>query len=159
MQKITTHLWFDDQAEEAAQYYIATFGDGRIVETHQFPGPDSDADDVVTVTFELFGQQFIALNGGQQDFHFNESVSLYVECDDQEEVDRYWSKLVGDGGREIACGWLRDKYGLPWQIVPKQLTEALSDPDPAAAKRAMNAMLGMKKIDIEGLRSALQPQG
>ena len=155
MQKITTYLWFVDQAEQAAEYYTSIFEDGRIVETNRFPGPEDT--EVVLVTFELAGQRFIALNGGRQGFGFNESVSLYVDCDGQDEVDYYWSKLTEGGGEEGPCGWLKDRYGLSWQIIPKQLTEALTDPDPGAANNAMQAMLAMRKIDIDGLRAA-QPQ-
>ncbi|GAA2362898.1 VOC family protein [Nonomuraea africana] len=141
MQKITTYLWFDNQAEEAANHYVSIFPNSRVVEVTP-----------MIVTFELDGQRFIALNGGPQ-FTFNEAISLYVDCENQEEVDELWAKLV-DGGEESQCGWLKDKYGLSWQIIPKQLPKLLSDPDPARAERAMQAMLKMSKINIKELEAA-----
>ncbi|MEV5510183.1 VOC family protein [Streptomyces orinoci] len=157
-QKITTFLWFTDQAEEAAEFYVSVFGgDSRIVDktlyTEDSPGKPGT---VMTVVFELAGQQFVALNGGDRGFTFNEAVSLSVDCDGQEEVDRFWSALTADGGQEGPCAWLKDKYGLSWQIVPRQLPEILGGPDKEGAARAMQAMLGMKKIDVQGLRSAYE---
>ncbi|MGI5285397.1 VOC family protein [Nonomuraea polychroma] len=153
MQKITTYLWFDNQAEEAAQFYTSLFDDSRIVEVQRYPeGVPGPAGTVMVVTFELAGQRFIALNGGPQ-FTFNEAVSLYVDCESQEEVDELWAKLT-DGGEESQCGWLKDRWGLSWQIIPRRLTELLSDPDPARAQRAMQAMLGMQKIDVQALEKA-----
>ncbi|MCC2274075.1 VOC family protein [Streptomyces sp. ET3-23] len=153
MQKITTFLWFDDQAEEAVEHYMSCFADSRIVDVRRYgeagPGP---AGSVMTILFELAGQRFIALNGGPR-FTFNEAVSLSVDCATQEEVDELWAKL-SDGGEEGPCGWLKDKFGLSWQIVPRRLMELIGDPDPARANRAMKAMLGMKKIDIRGLEDA-----
>lgn len=153
MQKITTYLWFDNQAEEAAQFYTTLFGDSRIVDVQRYseggPGPAGSA---MMVTFELAGQRFLALNGGPQ-FKFTEAISLYVECEDQKEVDDLWARLT-DGGEESQCGWLKDKWGLSWQIIPRRLAELLSDPDPARAQRAMQAMLGMQKIDIQALEDA-----
>ncbi|MFG6194277.1 VOC family protein [Nonomuraea sp. JJY05] len=147
MQKITTFLWFDDQAEEAAEFYTSLFKDSRVVEVT--PGPAGSA---MVVTFELAGQRFIALNGGPE-FKFTEAVSLYVDCDSQEEVDELWAKLT-EGGEESQCGWLKDKYGLSWQIIPRRLQELIGDPDPERAQRAMKAMLGMRKIDVQGLEDA-----
>lgn len=156
MQKITTFLWFDNQAEEAANYYVSLFDDSRVVDTQRYgeAGP-GEPGSVMVVTFELDGQQFRALNGGPQ-FKFNEAISLEVECEGQDEVDELWGKLTSDGGEEGPCGWLKDKYGLSWQIVPKTLNELLSDPDPVKSQRVMEAMLGMKKIDVKGLVDAYE---
>ncbi|MGV9308902.1 VOC family protein [Nonomuraea sp. NPDC004354] len=142
MQKITTYLWFDNQAEEAANHYVSIFGNSRIVEVTP-----------MMVTFELEGQRFLALNGGPQ-FRFTEAISLYVDCESQDEVDELWARLIADGGEESQCGWLKDKYGLSWQIIPKALPKLLSDPDPARAERAMQAMLKMSKIDVKALEDA-----
>ncbi|WP_274563993.1 VOC family protein [Streptomyces spiramyceticus] len=154
MQKITTFLWFDDQAEEAAEFYTSVFGNSRVLEVQRYgdTGPGKPGS-VMLVTFELEGQSFMALNGGPE-FSFTEAVSLYVDCVSQEEVDDLWAKLTADGGSEGPCGWLKDKYGLSWQIIPRALTEMLSDPDSEKAGRAMQAMLGMKKIDVQALRHA-----
>ncbi|WP_328905350.1 VOC family protein [Streptomyces sp. NBC_00234] len=154
MQKITTFLWFDDQAEEAARYYVSVFGgDSRILGvTHYGAAAPGETGSVMTVAFRLADQEYIALNGGPQ-FPFTEAISLSVDCEDQAEVDRLWDTLT-EGGEEGQCGWLKDRYGLSWQIVPKGLTEVLSDPDPARAERAMKAMLGMRKLDIQALRDA-----
>ncbi|MEW2083139.1 VOC family protein [Streptomyces sp. NPDC005283] len=153
MQKITTFLWFDNQAEEAAQHYTSIFDDSRVTDVQRYgeagPGEQGTA---MTVTFELAGQKFIALNGGPQ-FRFTEAISLYVDCASQEEVDELWAKL-GAGGEEGPCGWLKDKFGLSWQIVPKTLTDLLSDPDPVKSQQVMKAMLEMKKIDVQGLKDA-----
>ncbi|HEX5569455.1 MAG TPA: VOC family protein [Streptomyces sp.] len=153
-QKITTCLWFDYQAEEAARHYTSVFGDSRIVEVRRYgqAGPGK-AGTVMTVTFELAGQRFLALNGGPQ-FPFTEAISLSVDCATQEEVDELWARL-GEGGEEGPCGWLKDRYGLSWQIVPRKLEELLGDPDPAVSERAMKAMLGMRKIDVQGLLDAV----
>lgn len=154
MQKITTFLWFDNQAEEAVNHYTSIFDDSRVVDVQRYgkAGPGEEGS-VMTVTFELAGQRFIALNGGPE-FRFNEAISLYVDCGTQEEVDTLWAKLTDGGGEEGPCGWLKDRYGVSWQIVPKTLTDLLSDPDPAKSERVMKAMLGMKKIDIKGLEDA-----
>ncbi|AXK34818.1 VOC family protein [Streptomyces armeniacus] len=154
MQKITTYLWFDDQAEEAARHYTSIFDNSRILEIQRYgeAGP-GEPGAVMIVTFELAGQRFIALNGGPQ-FPFTEAVSLYVDCESQEEVDDLWDKLLSGGGEPTACGWLRDRYGLSWQIIPRRLTDLLTDPDPARAERAMKAMLKMQKIDIQTLEDA-----
>jgi predicted 3-demethylubiquinone-9 3-methyltransferase (glyoxalase superfamily) len=155
MQKITPFLWFDTQAEEAAKFYISTFPNSRIVTVARYgdagPGPKGS---VMTVVFELDGQRMIALNGGPQ-FKFTEAISLSVDCKTQEEVDHYWTKL-SQGGRESQCGWLKDRYGLSWQVNPAVLGEMLADPDPKKAKRVMQAMLKMKKIDIAALEAAAQ---
>ena len=153
----TTCLWFDTEAEEAANHYTSIFTDsrlGRVVRyTEAGPGP---AGSVVTVEFELNSQKFVALNGGPQ-FTFNEAVSFQIPCADQDEVDFYWSKL-SDGGQEIACGWLKDKYGLCWQVIPTVLVDMISDPDPEKAKRATVAMLTMTKFDIAALQNAYAGQ-
>ncbi|MEV1247414.1 VOC family protein [Nonomuraea sp. NPDC050022] len=153
MQKITTFLWFDNQAEEAAAFYTSLFEDSRILEVQRYgdagPGPAGTA---MTVSFELAGQRFVALNGGPE-FAFTEAISLYVDCASQEEVDELWAKLT-EGGSESQCGWLKDRWGLSWQIVPKVLPELLGNPDPAKAQQVMKAMLGMRKIDIKALEEA-----
>ncbi|GAA4913310.1 VOC family protein [Streptomonospora salina] len=154
MQKIMTHLWFDDQAEEAARFYTSIFGDSRIVEVTDYgrtaPGT---AVTILAVTFELAGQRYIALNAGPA-FTFNEAVSLYVDCADQEEVDYYWSRLLEGGGEAVQCGWLKDRYGLSWQVVPRTLTDLMADPDPERAGRAFEAMMGMVKLDAAELQAA-----
>lgn len=153
MQKITPFLWFDNNAEEAVKLYVSIFKNSKILETRRYgdagPGPKGS---VMTVTFQLEGQEFIALNGGPH-FKFTEATSFFVKCKTQREVDELWEKLSA-GGEKGRCGWLKDKFGLSWQIVPDALGEALSDPDPEKAKRAMNAMLQMDKIDIEKLKRA-----
>jgi predicted 3-demethylubiquinone-9 3-methyltransferase (glyoxalase superfamily) len=155
MNKITPFLWFNDQAEEAAKFYTSIFKNSRIGKITRYgesgPGP---AGSVMTVAFELNGQEFVALNGGPL-FKFNEAISFVVNCETQAEVDDYWSKLTA-GGEEVQCGWLKDKYGLSWQVVPTVLPELLSDPDPVKAQRVMAAMLQMKKIDIDSLRRAYE---
>ncbi|MFE9394244.1 VOC family protein [Streptomyces flavidovirens] len=149
----TTCLWFDGQAEEAANHYVSIFKDsrlGRIVRYNEAgPGPVGE---VLTVEFEVNGQKFVGLNGGPQ-FTFNEAISFQIFCADQDEVDYYWSKL-SDGGAEVACGWLRDKYGVSWQVVPDGLIEMISDPDPDKAKRSTEAMMSMVKFDVAALRRA-----
>ncbi|MEU7856075.1 VOC family protein [Nonomuraea sp. NPDC049141] len=153
MQKITTYLWFDNQAEEAAEFYTSIFEDSRILEVNRYgdagPGPAGTA---MMVSFELAGQRFLALNGGPQ-FAFTEAISLYVDCASQEEVDELWAKLT-EGGEESQCGWLKDRWGLSWQIIPKALPELLGNPDPAKAQQVMKAMMGMRKIDISALEAA-----
>ena len=155
MQKITPFLWFDTQAEEAAKYYVSIFPKSKILRTARYgeagPGPKGS---MMTVEFELDGQRMIALNGGPH-FKFTEAISLSVDCKDQEEVDRYWSKL-SRGGQESQCGWLKDKYGLSWQVNPAILGEILAGPDAKKAKRVMEAMLKMKKIDIAALKAAAE---
>ncbi len=155
MQKITPFLWFDDQAEEAANFYTSIFKDSKIGEVTRYgeagPGP---AGTVMTITFQLDGQEFIALNGGPH-FKFTEAISFSVACETQAEVDDYWEKLSEDG-EEGPCGWLKDKYGLSWQITPSVLGELLDDPDPVKSQRVMEAMLQMQKIDIETLKQAYE---
>jgi predicted 3-demethylubiquinone-9 3-methyltransferase (glyoxalase superfamily) len=153
MQKITPCLWFDTEAEEAAAFYTSVFKNSRILSVSRFgeAGP-RPAGMVMTVNFELDGQEFVALNGGPE-FSFDEALSFQVNCDGQDEVDYYWSKLTA-GGEEGPCGWLKDKFGLSWQIVPTRLVELIEDPDPEKSQRAMRAMLEMKKIDIAALEQA-----
>lgn len=154
MQRIVTFLWFDDQAEEAVQLYTSLFPGARILGVQRY-GPDNMGTPgaVMTVNFELFGQEFIALNGGPM-FKFTEAVSLFVRCESQAEVDKYWGALTADGGEESMCGWLKDKFGLSWQIIPNALMEMLGDPDPEKAARATQAMLKMRKIDLAELQRA-----
>jgi len=153
MPKTTPCLWFDTEGEEAATFYTSVFPNSRITEVSHYgdAGP-RPAGSVMTVSFELDGQPYVALNGGPE-FTFSEAISFQVSCDGQDEVDHYWDSLVA-GGEEGPCGWLKDKFGLSWQIVPTALLELLSDPDQEKAQRAMAAMIQMKKIDIEGLRQA-----
>jgi len=148
MQRITPFLWFDGKAEEAMKFYVSIFKDSKIVST--MPGPDGK---VLTGTFQLEGQQFMALNGGPQ-FKFTEAISLFVNCETQAEVDELWNKLTAGGGAESQCGWLKDKFGLSWQIIPSALGRFLGDKDRAKAGRAMQAMLQMKRIDIAKLQQA-----
>ena len=149
MPNITPFLWYDNQAEEAATYYTKIFPNSKI--THVQPGPDGSA---MVVQFELDGQAFTALNGGPQHYTFNESVSFVVDCRDQSDVDHYWDALTADGGEPGPCGWLKDRYHLSWQIVPRALNELLADPDPERAARAMQAMLKMTKLDVAELQAA-----
>ncbi|MDT0309464.1 VOC family protein [Streptomyces sp. DSM 44917] len=154
MEKVTTFLWFDDKAEEAAEFYTSLFPDSRITEVRRWghAGP-GEPGAVMTVTFELAGRPYTALNGGPH-FTFTEAISLSVDCADQAEVDDLWERLTADGGQESECGWLKDKYGLSWQIVPRRLMELIADPDPERAARATKAMLGMKKLDVQALEDA-----
>ena len=150
MKKITPFLWFDTQAEEAMNFYCSIFKNSKVNNISR--GPDGKA---FIVSFELEGQEFMALNAGPE-FKFNESISLYVDCEDQAEVDYFWNALTTDGGEESMCGWLKDKYGLSWQIIPKQLGELMGDPDPEKAKRVRDAMLRMRKIIVADLQKAYQ---
>jgi predicted 3-demethylubiquinone-9 3-methyltransferase (glyoxalase superfamily) len=153
-QKIVPNLWFDTQAEEAAHYYIDVFGSGRIVSVSRYPqGSPGPAGSIMAVEFEAGGLRFVGINGGPQ-FPFTEAVSFQIDCADQAEVDRFWDRFIGDGGEESQCGWLKDKYGLSWQVVPAGMGEMFADPDPARAQRAVQAMLGMKKLDVAALRAA-----
>ena len=149
----TTCLWFDGQAEEAANYYVSIFKDAKIGKIGRYteagPGPTGT---VMAVEFELNGQKFVGLNGGPQ-FPFTEAVSFQIRCQDQDEVDHYWSRLT-EGGQEVACGWLKDRYGLSWQVFPAELLDLVGDPDPEKAKRATEAMLSMTKIDLAALQKA-----
>ncbi len=149
MQKIVTHLWFDTQAEEATTLYTSLFKNSKVTDVKRF----GDGGSVLTATFELDGQEFMALNAGPQ-FKFNESISLFVKCETQEEVDRLWNALTADGGEESMCGWLKDKFGVSWQIVPTVLSDLMSDPDPVKAQRVMEVMLKMRKLDIKLLEAA-----
>jgi predicted 3-demethylubiquinone-9 3-methyltransferase (glyoxalase superfamily) len=153
MQKITPWLWFDTEAEEAATFYTSVFEDGRILDVAYYneAGP-RPAGSVLTVRFVIQGQEFAALNGGPE-FRFNEAVSFQVLCEDQAEVDHYWKALT-DGGEVVQCGWLKDRYGVSWQIAPTRIFELLADPDPERARRATEAMFGMKKLDIAELERA-----
>lgn len=156
-QRITPFLWFDDQAEEAARHYVSIFDDARIVHVARYDEAMARASgrepgSAMTVAFQLDGQDFTALNGGPQ-FRFTEAISLVVSCRSQEEVDRYWSRL-SDGGSEQPCGWLKDRFGLSWQVVPTALVELLNDRDAARARRVAEAMFGMTKLDVAALRNA-----
>jgi predicted 3-demethylubiquinone-9 3-methyltransferase (glyoxalase superfamily) len=153
MQKITPFLWFDNHAVEAVNFYSAIFNNSRIIEiTHYEEGAPFPKGSVMTVRFSLDGQEFVALNGGPQ-FNFSPALSFVINCDSQEEVDEFWEKLSA-GGETLPCGWLRDKFGLTWQVVPRILLEMLNDPDSNRAQRVMMAMLQMTKIDIERLQQA-----
>lgn len=155
MQKITPFLWFNDQAEEAMNFYTSVFKDSRIVSVSRFgEGGPGAAGKVMTATFELYGQEFTALNGGPE-FNFTEAISFMVHCETQAEVDELWAKL-SEGGEESQCGWLKDKFGVSWQIIPNALTEMLGDPDPEKARRVTEAMLKMQKIDVPTLRRAYE---
>ena len=153
MPRITPNLWFDDESEEAAAFYVSVFPNSTITAVLRYPeGCPRPAGTVVTVDFELDGQAFTAINGGPQ-FPFTEAISLLVNCADQEEVDYYWDKL-SEGGETGQCGWLKDRYGVSWQVVPAGMDEILNDPDAARAQRAMQAMFGMTKLDVAALQAA-----
>jgi predicted 3-demethylubiquinone-9 3-methyltransferase (glyoxalase superfamily) len=157
MQKITPNLWFDKEAEEAAEFYVSVFKNSKVLEVSRYGEAGQEVHGqkpgtAMTVSFELDGQQFMALNGGPI-FKFNEAVSFVIDCDGQEEVDYYWEKLSADPA-DGQCGWTKDKYGLSWQVVPKQLGELMSDPDAEKAGRTMEAMLKMKKLDVAALQRA-----
>ena len=152
-QKIVPNLWFDTEAEEAAAFYVSVFENSRVVNvTHYTEAGPRPAGMVMTVEFELDGQRFVGINGGPE-FSFDEAVSFAIECETQDEVDYFWGKLT-DGGEESQCGWLKDRYGLSWQVVPTGMEELFADPDPERARRAMEAMLKMRKIDLATLRRA-----
>jgi len=158
MQKISPFLWFDNQAEQAAKFYVSIFNNSKIGKTTYYEKESAnkigrEPGSVMTVEFALDGVEFIALNGGPN-FKFTEAVSFVVYCDTQEEVDYYWEKLTTDGGEPGQCSWLKDKYGLSWQVQPRLLIQLLGDPDKAKAERVMNAMMGMTKIDIAALEKA-----
>jgi predicted 3-demethylubiquinone-9 3-methyltransferase (glyoxalase superfamily) len=154
-QKIVPNLWFDTEAEEAAKFYTSIFRDSRILHLSHYPeaGP-RPAGMVMSVEFELEGQRFVGINGGPE-FRFDEAVSFQVACETQEEIDHYWESLA-EGGEESQCGWLKDRFGLSWQVVPKDIEEIFSGPDPQRAERAMRAILGMRKIDLASLRKAAE---
>ncbi len=149
MKKITPFLWFDTQAEEAMNYYVSIFKNSKVLSV-QRQGPNGP---VFSVTFELDGQEFMGLNAGPR-FKFNESISFFVNCENQQEVDEYWNKLIADGGEESMCGWCKDKFGLWWQIIPRQLGELMGDPDPEKSQRVMQVMLQMQKIIVADLEKA-----
>jgi len=158
MQKITPFLWFDRQAEEAAKFYTSVFKNSKVGKILRYDEASAKAagrpvGSVLTIEFEIEGQKFTALNGGP-DFKFNESISFVVNCDTQKEVDYFWEKLTADGGQESQCGWLKDKFGVSWQVTPTVLIEMLHDKDPKKSERVMNAMMQMQKIDIEKLQAA-----
>ena len=150
MKKITPFLWFDTQAEDAMNFYVSVFKNSKVLGVS--PGPNGIAS---SVNFVLEGQEFIGFNAGPE-FKFNEAISLFVDCKDQEEVDDLWNKLTSDGGEESMCGWLKDKYGLSWQIVPSALGELMGGPDPAKSQRVMQAMLKMHKIIVADLKQAYE---
>lgn len=154
MEKIVPNLWFDTQAEEAAEFYVSLFEDSKILEVLPYgeAGP-GEPGTVMLVNFQLNGQEYVAINGGPQ-FPFTEAVSFEIRCEDQAEVDRYWDALTADGGEEVQCGWLKDKYGLSWQVVPKQWVEMVTRSEPRKMEAAFKAMLGMKKLDIAELERA-----
>ncbi|MEL3948924.1 VOC family protein [Streptomyces sp. LNU-CPARS28] len=154
MPKITPNLWFDTQALEAAEFYVSVFPNSKVTNVTYYgeAGP-REAGTVLTVEFSLDGQDYTGINGGPE-FTFDEAVSFQIGCADQEEVDHYWTRLTADGGQESQCGWLKDKYGLSWQVVPDELGALMNDPDPERAQRAMAAMLKMQKLDVAALRAA-----
>lgn len=155
--KISPCLWFDGEAEAAAKHYTTIFPNSRILSVDRAPAdtPSGPKDMVLTVTFSIAGQTFIGLNGGS-DFTFNESISFSIDCDDQAEVDRYWEALIYGGGEPSVCGWLKDRFGVSWQVIPRQLPEMLQSPDREAAGRAMEAMLKMTKIEVKELEEAFR---
>lgn len=160
MSGITPCLWFDGRAEEAAQFYVSLFPDSRIDSVTRSPAdnPSTSEGDVLLVQFTLDGRPFTALNGGPQ-FPFTEAVSLQVDCADQAEVDRYWEALVEGGGEYSMCGWLKDRFGLSWQVIPREMSAYLGGPDPDGARRAMEALLEMRKLDVEAMRRAYEGAG
>ncbi len=157
MSKITPNLWFDRRAEEAARFYTSLFPDSRIDRIDRSPAdnPSTRAGEVLLVSFTLAGQPFTGINGGPQ-FPFTEAVSFVIDCEDQAEVDRHWDALIADGGEASQCGWLKDRFGLSWQVVPREMGAYLGGPDPAGAARAMEAMLRMRKLEIAILREAYE---
>jgi predicted 3-demethylubiquinone-9 3-methyltransferase (glyoxalase superfamily) len=160
MQRITPFLWFDDQAEDAAKFYTSVFRNSKVGKVFRYTKETAEktgkpVGSLLIIEFELEGQKFVALNGGPQ-FKFNESVSFVVNCETQEEVDYFWEKLTADGGEESQCGWLKDKFGLSWQVVPTVLIDMLHDKDSAKSERVMETMLQMQKIDIKTLKEAYE---
>ena len=153
-QKIVPNLWFDTEAEQAAEFYASVFPNARVIsKTHYTEAGPREPGMVMTVEWEIEGMRFVGINGGPN-FTFDEAVSFQVTCEDQDEVDYYWEKLTADGGEEGPCGWVKDRFGLSWQVVPDGMDELFADPDPERATRAMKAMLGMRKLDVETLRRA-----
>jgi len=157
-QTIVPNLWFDGDVEEAAEFYCSVFDDGRIISKTHYPEGTDRAGSVLTVEWEVKGMRFVGINGGPQ-FKFDEAVSFAVTCKDQDEVDYYWDKLREGGGKEAPCGWLSDRFGLAWQVVPEGMDEIFADPDPERSQRAFQAMMGMKKLDIAELRAAADGVG
>jgi predicted 3-demethylubiquinone-9 3-methyltransferase (glyoxalase superfamily) len=156
MKNITPCLWFNNNAEEAVNYYISIFKDSKIVNLSRYgKGAPMPEGTVLTILFQLNGQDFMALNGGPG-FQFSEAISLFVDCENQQEVDAFWDKLIADGGEESQCGWLKDKFGLSWQIVPDALGGLLSGPDPAKSQKVFDALMQMKKIDVATLQRAYE---
>ena len=156
-QKIFPNLWFDGQAEEAANFYVDVFEDAKILNVGNYPeGSPGQAGTVMYVDFELNGVRFVGINGGPQ-FKFSEAISFQIDCEDQAEVDYFWDRLT-DGGEESQCGWLKDRFGLSWQVVPRGMEVVFNDPDPEKAQRAMAAMMKMSKIDVAALRAAAEGQ-
>jgi len=154
MSKITTCLWFDGQAEAAANFYVSLFPNSKVGKITKYPeGTPGQPGTVMTVEFELDGARFVGLNGGPE-FKFSEAVSFQIDCKDQAEVDRYWTALLADGGEESVCGWLKDRFGLSWQVIPNVLPKLMGDPDKAKANRVTAAMMQMKKIDVARLEQA-----
>ena len=152
-QRIVPNLWFDGNAEQAAEYYTSVFPNSRITSVAHYPeNSPGEAGTVMTVEFELDGQRLVGINGGPQ-FPFTEAISLQIDCADQAEVDHYWERLT-DGGEEVQCGWLKDRFGVSWQVVPQGMDAIFADPDKDRAQRAMQAMLGMKKLDVAALQAA-----
>lgn len=149
--KITPYLWFDKEAEEAMNLYCSIFKNSKVISVSKF----SEEAGATVVEFELEGQRFTAFNAGPQ-FKFTEAISFYVDCENQEEVDYYWDKFISSGGEESQCGWLKDKFGVSWQIVPRRLIELMTDKDPVKAKRVVDAMMEMQKIDVEALEKAYE---
>ena len=157
-QKITPCLWFDKQAKDAAAFYTSIFKDSAVERTTKFDDASSEVSgqpkgSVMTAEFEIAGQKFLGLNGGPQ-FKFSEAISFIVNCEDQDEIDYFWSRLTADGGEESQCGWLKDKFGLSWQIIPENMNDLVAGPDPEGSKRAMEAMLKMNKLDVQKLQDA-----
>jgi predicted 3-demethylubiquinone-9 3-methyltransferase (glyoxalase superfamily) len=154
-QRIVPNLWFDGDAEQAAEFYVSVFPDSRIVSGTRYPeGAPGEPGTVMTVEWEIFGShRFTGINGGPH-FRFSEAVSFLISCQTQDEVDRYWEALTADGGQESQCGWCKDRFGLSWQVVPQGMEAVLNDPDPAKGQRAMQAMLGMRKLDLAALEAA-----
>src|ERR1041385_4184738 len=158
MQKITTFLWFNDNAQQAVKFYISIFKNSKITHTSYRPASvakhtNQPTGSVLAISFKLHGQNFVAMNGGPE-VKFNQAISLMVESDTQAELDRYWKKLTSGGGKEIACGWLQDKFGLSWQIVPKDIIKLISDKDPAKVDRVMHAVMDSVKFDVKKLKAA-----
>ena len=157
MQRITPFLWFNDQAEAAANFYVSVFKNSKVKGISHYTGeePIGQKNSVMTVNFELDGQEFVALNGGPK-FPFTEAVSFVVNCETQEEIDYYWERLTADGGEEVQCGWLADKFGLSWQVVPAKIEEWITDADPVRSGRVMQVVMQMKKLDLAAMQRAFE---